>query len=194
MDVESWLEKLSDISSSCPEEALSTNPTGLAAPAGRNKRRLSMSVSRQPSPFKRRRTDDDGAAQGVIPLSSEISLSDRTKLRSSASTSSRHGSPTRDIFNQLRLADPPILCEPQATGSVPDTVLSLRRLTDGFGQNIIPRRLEVLVPLLPPGDFLLGCSLEYGHLIWLARKKYQKRPFSRLKICQRLPLVHFGLK
>lgn len=156
MDIESWLEKLSDISSSCPDEALSTNPTSLAAPAGRNKRRWSMSLSRQPSPSKRRRTDDDGAAQGVIPLSSEISLSDRTKLRSSASTSSRQGSPTRDIFNQLRLADPPILCEPQATGSVPDVVLSLRRrLTDGFGQNVIPRRLEVLVPLIPPSDFLL---------------------------------------
>ncbi|KAE8407142.1 hypothetical protein BDV37DRAFT_280398 [Aspergillus pseudonomiae] len=98
--------------------------------------------SRQPSPSKRRRTDVDDTDQRTS-VTSEISISDRTKLRSSASNASRQVSPTRDIFNQLRLAKPAIICEPQASGLIPNTVLSLRkRLTDGFGQKVIPRAFE----------------------------------------------------
>ncbi|KAE8380472.1 hypothetical protein BDV26DRAFT_279535 [Aspergillus bertholletiae] len=86
--------------------------------------------SRQPSPSKRRRTDIDDTDQRTS-VTSEISIFDRTKLRSSASNASRQ---------------PAIICELQASGFIPNTVLSLRkRLTDGFGQKVIPRGFEVLI-------------------------------------------------
>ncbi|KAE8351284.1 hypothetical protein BDV28DRAFT_137442 [Aspergillus coremiiformis] len=141
MNVASWLEELPDtLRSIRPEDLLSSNLTTSPSQVERQKR--ARSSSRQPSPSKRRRADVDDTDQRTS-VTSDISISDRTKLRSSASNPSRQVSPTRDIFNQLRLAKPAIICEPQASGFIPNAVLSLRkRLTDGFGQKIIPRGLE----------------------------------------------------
>ncbi|KAB8202246.1 hypothetical protein BDV34DRAFT_237096 [Aspergillus parasiticus] len=127
-----------------------------------------MSGQRQPSPSKRRRTNIDDPDQRTSSLPSEIPLSERTKLRSDASTASRQGSPTRDVFNQLRLAKPAIICEPQATGSIPNTVLSLRkRLADGFGQGIIPRGLESRIRESDPAGAVVIPEYPYfdsGHM------------------------------
>ncbi|KAE8150278.1 hypothetical protein BDV25DRAFT_172276 [Aspergillus avenaceus] len=144
MNIESWLEKLPNLPPSIsPGDLLSLHSTSPLFQVHRKKRAISMPPSRQLSPSKRQRTDVDDSDQRTTNAS-EISISDRTKFRSSASNNtSRQTSPARDIFNQLRLAKPAIICEPQSTGFIPNTVLSLRkRLTDGFGQKVIPRAFE----------------------------------------------------
>ncbi|KAL3439785.1 hypothetical protein BJX65DRAFT_315415 [Aspergillus insuetus] len=88
-----------------------------------------MATPRDSSPSKRPRLADDRT------ITSEISLRSTT-------TTSRQVSPTRDILNQLRLADPPVVCGPTVSRT-PDSAIVLRkRLTDGFGHKIIPRGLE----------------------------------------------------
>lgn len=88
---------------------------------------------REPSPSKRRRTDGASLSD----------LSDRTRLQSTTSTPPRQSSPTRSLFIDLRRTNPPIICEPQATGDLPQRVVLLRkRLTENFGGNILPRCFE----------------------------------------------------
>ena len=128
-DIETWLDQVSGASEA---PTPSTRPSPLSTISGhRQKRRVSMASARDSSPTKRPRIADD---QTTI---SEISLRSTT-------TTSRQVSPTRDILNQLRLADPPVVCGPLALSPPPESVIALRkRLTDGFGQHIIPRGLEV---------------------------------------------------
>jgi hypothetical protein len=90
-----------------------------------------MATARDSSPSKRPRIADDRT------ITSEISLRSTT-------TTSWQVSPTRDILNQLRLSDPPVVCGPLTASPMPEFAIVLRkRLTDGFGQKIIPRGLEV---------------------------------------------------
>lgn len=129
-DIGNWLDQLSG-ASEAPTPP-STLPSPLSTISGhRQKRRASMASARDSSPSKRPRIADDRT------ITSEFSLRSTT-------TTSRQVSPTRDILNQLRLADPSIICGPLALGSTPESAITLRkRLTDGFGHNIIPRGLEV---------------------------------------------------
>ncbi|KAL3477471.1 hypothetical protein BJX99DRAFT_269872 [Aspergillus californicus] len=130
-DIENWLDQLSG-ASEAPTPP-STLPSGY-----RQKRRMSMASARDSSPSKRSRIADDRT------ITSEISLRSTT-------TTSRQVSPTRDILNQLRLADPPIICWPLALSPTPESVITLRkRLTDGFGHNIIPRGLESRIRAFDP--------------------------------------------
>ncbi|KAE8152048.1 hypothetical protein BDV25DRAFT_77883 [Aspergillus avenaceus] len=134
MNLENWLEHLP----ATPEPTLSeslrsweiTNP-------------LSGASATSP-PIKQR---PDTEFEDTTSLLSDSSISDCTDIQSDACSTSYQNSPqdtpVRDIFNQLRVAKPPILCQPQAIGPVPNGVLSMRKcLTDGFGQRIIPRGLE----------------------------------------------------
>ncbi|CEL05821.1 hypothetical protein ASPCAL06934 [Aspergillus calidoustus] len=128
-DIENWLDQLSG-ASEAPTTPASTLHSPLSTISGyRQKRRASMATPRDSSPSKRPRLADDRT------ITSEISLRSTT-------TTSRQVSPTRDILNQLRLADPPVVCGPTVSRT-PDSAIVLRkRLTDGFGHKIIPRGLE----------------------------------------------------
>lgn len=137
--IENWLDQISAVS--LAPESSSSAPTSPQSRANIRKRRAMSSSSRGISPAKRRRGEGGDSSQRV----SLASISE-PKLRSTTSTASRSSSPARDIFNQLRLSTPAITCEPQVTGSLPEAVLSLgMRLTDGFGQGIIPERLKVML-------------------------------------------------
>jgi hypothetical protein len=130
-DIENWLDQLSG-ASEAPTTPASTLHSPLSTISGdRQKRRASMATPRDSSPSKRPRIADDRT------ITSEISLRSTT-------TTSRQVSPTRDILNQLRLADPPVVCGPLTVSPTPESAIVLRkRLTDGFGHKIIPRGLKV---------------------------------------------------
>ncbi|KAL2810106.1 hypothetical protein BJX63DRAFT_444876 [Aspergillus granulosus] len=95
-----------------------TTPSILPSPPStsgyHHKRRASMASTQHSCPSKRHRIADD-----------------------------RTITPTRDVLNQLRLANPPVICGPLSSSPMPESARTLRKLlTDGFGHNIIPRGLE----------------------------------------------------
>ncbi|KAB8263114.1 hypothetical protein BDV32DRAFT_136177 [Aspergillus pseudonomiae] len=141
MDVERWLEQLPATGPILSSD--NTSLVDMAAQADTRETTISTSAPRRSCPTKRQRTDYYNSEQRMSPSPSLVSLSECTEPRSRMSIASRQGSPTRDVFNQLRLAKPAIICEPQATGPIPGTISSLRkRLADWFGQGIIPKGLE----------------------------------------------------
>ncbi|KNG84959.1 hypothetical protein ANOM_006773 [Aspergillus nomiae NRRL 13137] len=151
MDVERWLEQLPATGPILSSD--NTSLVDMAAQADTRETTISTSAPRRSYPTKRRRTDNDNSKRRVSLSPSLISLSECTEPRSSMFIASRQGSPTRDVFNQLRLAKPAIICEPQATGPIPGTVSSPRkRLADRFGQGIIPKGLESRIRESDPDD------------------------------------------
>ncbi|KAJ0417623.1 hypothetical protein BJY00DRAFT_289284 [Aspergillus carlsbadensis] len=133
-DIKHWLDQVSGAAEApTPASAHSSPlpPPTSSHPQKKKKRRASIATARDSSPSKRPRIADD-----------RTTISD-ISLRSTTSTTSRQVSPSRDILNQLRLADPPVIYGPLAVSPVPESIVTLRkRLADGFGHNIIPRGLE----------------------------------------------------
>ncbi|KAL4793259.1 hypothetical protein BDV19DRAFT_366909 [Aspergillus venezuelensis] len=137
-DIETWLDQLSG-ASEAPTPSSSTLPSPFSTTSGyRQKRRASMASERNSSPSKRPRIADDRSITSEISLHSSI-------------TTLRQVTPTRDILNQLRLADPSVVCGPLALSPTPESAIALRKcLTDGFGHNIIPRKLESRIRAYDP--------------------------------------------
>lgn len=184
--IENWLDQVSSVPLSLAPEP-SSIPTNPQSRAGIRKKRAMSSSSRGISPAKRRRGDGGDSSQRA----SLASVSE-PKLRSTTSTASRSSSPARDIFNQLRLSTPAIICEPQATGFLPEAVLSLRkRLTVGFGQGVIPEGLKVLLKInLAIMSKLLTLS-RFSHEYWRLIPQAWMRYLSLHSLILMYPSLHW---
>lgn len=123
-----------------------------------------MPSSRSGSPRRRARVaeGDEILPEQSASVVSPTELTHRTRLaqpvRSNTSSPARSISPVRDLFNELRLSTPAIHCVPPAGVHLPENATALRRrLTEGFGEKIIPIGLKSLMQTSdPPTEKLPG--------------------------------------
>ncbi|KAJ9634223.1 hypothetical protein H2199_009053 [Coniosporium tulheliwenetii] len=109
-----------------------------------------MPSSQAGSPRKRRRAENDGIFPNQsVSVTSPTELTERTRI--DPPSSSRPSSPTRDLPNQLRIANPAIDCTPPQGVVLPDSATILRKhLVQDFGQRVIPAGLRQRIAVLGP--------------------------------------------